>query len=804
MILKLIKKLFEPRADKYALAKPEGGGVAYPHINKKLEDRYLIEAISKPNKSLGIFLETNNQTRAGCIDLDTPRDGFTLEECLEVSERLKRVAESVNLTLHTEFSAGKGFHPWLFLDTPIPSDQMRSLLRGIARGAGIEAEEVFPNLSPETKCIKLPGSTNLKTGKVDLTSHINYVAKVHPIPAPIALRALKTPGADKTINQTPNTSQNVKNEGLNFTPACIEHLKQFGAPEGLTYNETNVLLSRFAISRGLEDAEAVSFAEAVAAKSEGKGFNKTYFERVSNFKSVYKSAQNHPQNYQFSCSYVLAKLDGKPPSSRGCIGDKCPLYSLTPAPKQSGGYPLTRLIFEAISQLTEARKEVIKSRIATEVGKKLQGLTQSPSSGSKISELKEKEVIKYFLTTPETILDFSHISTLGFISTHTDVLALLDEIEGLQLISEVTLGEYLAEVHLRGVEVELEKHKTEINPQRLDELYKVANRAKNLLERAAITDKYKSQHDLQAELFEELFENTQNSLPTPFSHLNKLLGGGFKAGKLYILSAPPANGKSTFCAQISDFLAIRKYRVLYVSFEMSRVQFFLNSLSRISKINSQKIDSKESFSRIKELGTALEKYHNYSEFLLIVEGDYLFDMRALQGAINQIKPDIVFIDYLQFMSTGVEKIDNNEVIRVSNVATGLKTLAISSGIPIVAISDMSKDSFKKLQAGKNPDLGDNRDSFKISHAADVAMVLLTSKAEAMDQLAVYQYYFPEREKQIMKLRNNYPISEELNETWGRLVITKNRGGRLGQPLFKYSRAIHTFLNIELEGNQNEF
>ena len=92
---------------------------------------------------------------------------------------------------------------------------------------------------------------------------------------------------------------------------------------------------------------------------------------------------------------------------------------------------------------------------------------------------------------------------------------------------------------------------------------------------------------------------------------------------------------------------------------------------------------------------------------------------VIRGKIDQYKPDMVIVDYLQLMSPN-QKADS-EVVRMKNLSRELKMLAIGDEIPIIAISSATPDDVNKLDTV--PTLGQTAWSRQIAYDADWVMAL---------------------------------------------------------------------------------
>ncbi len=181
---------------------------------------------------------------------------------------------------------------------------------------------------------------------------------------------------------------------------------------------------------------------------------------------------------------------------------------------------------------------------------------------------------------------------------------------------------------------------------------------------------------------------------------------------------------------------------------------------------------------------------------------------------KKLKPDLLIVDYLQLMTTGDEKLDNayQETLRVSKIATELKRLSRKADIPVIAISDINKNAYNEAQKGGDLDMGALRDSFKIAHSADVIMLLMSNnvtqiikdsdgnKSEvSITQLGILAEKMRginlEMSQYIEQLAHEYKLDKARADTYSRLIIAKNRTGRCGELLFRYSKAIHSFESL---------
>ena len=189
-----------------------------------------------------------------------------------------------------------------------------------------------------------------------------------------------------------------------------------------------------------------------------------------------------------------------------------------------------------------------------------------------------------------------------------------------------------------------------------------------------------------------------------------------KAGKLYVLAAPPGGGKTTLSTQIADHAAGLGIPTCYCALEMGRGQLFDYALSRRLGMNSAKVESRSFRTNDRDraaLALAAREYlETVAPFLTVIEGGWDTTAAQLAAWVAQARaryerapgePVLVVVDYLQLLNTGDEKLDSgpNETPKVSTVAVQLKQLARDTGAAVLALSDIIKsEQGDAIKSGK--------------------------------------------------------------------------------------------------------
>lgn len=228
----------------------------------------------------------------------------------------------------------------------------------------------------------------------------------------------------------------------------------------------------------------------------------------------------------------------------------------------------------------------------------------------------------------------------------------------------------------------------------------------------------------------------------------------FKPWELLILAARPSMGKTAFAINILEHSAIhQKKSVALFSLEMGSEQIVDRILSTASGVSMTKITKwrleSEDFSNI---GEAMEMLSGTKIF---IDDKWSTTIPQIKSKIRRLKIkeglDLVIIDYLQLMSGTSTGYSGNRVQEISEISRWLKELARELEIPILALSQLSREVEKRVD--KKPQLSDLRESGAIEQDADAVMMLHRE-----------DYYDPDTDKKgltdvcIRKNRNG-PVGE---------------------------------------------
>lgn len=239
------------------------------------------------------------------------------------------------------------------------------------------------------------------------------------------------------------------------------------------------------------------------------------------------------------------------------------------------------------------------------------------------------------------------------------------------------------------------------------------------------------------ELFSELKEKFLNpqlpGLPSGFFSLDKLTQG-FQKSDLIIIAGRPSMGKTALGLNIAlNSIKLSKLPILFCSLEMSKEQILYRLLSTETGINQMKLRSGKltqtdwiKLNKIMRILAKLPFFIDDTSNLSVQE----IRSKIKRVILEQVQIGLVIIDYLQLMKS-LDFKEGNRVQELSQITRYLKNLAKEFNIPIIALSQLSRNVDNRIN--QRPVLSDLRESGSIEQDADLVLLLYRSKLNASIQ-----------------------------------------------------------------------
>lgn len=217
-------------------------------------------------------------------------------------------------------------------------------------------------------------------------------------------------------------------------------------------------------------------------------------------------------------------------------------------------------------------------------------------------------------------------------------------------------------------------------------------------------------------------------VPSGFASLDKVTYG-WQPTDLIILAARPSVGKTAFALNLARSAALHPTKptgVGFFSLEMSAAQLVTRILSAESEILLEKITrGKLEEHEMKQLyKRGIDRLSNAPIYIDDTAGLNIFELRAKCRRLkNKHNVGIIIIDYLQLMTGTGENRNANREQEISKISRDLKGLAKELQVPIIALSQLSREVEKRKDGAKIPQLSDLRESGAIEQDADMVMFL---------------------------------------------------------------------------------
>jgi replicative DNA helicase len=225
---------------------------------------------------------------------------------------------------------------------------------------------------------------------------------------------------------------------------------------------------------------------------------------------------------------------------------------------------------------------------------------------------------------------------------------------------------------------------------------------------------------------ERLFQKKQavTGLPTGFVELDKLTSG-LQPSDLIIVAGRPSMGKTAFCLNIAQHVALSdggNAPVGIFSMEMSKEQLVMRLLSSESEVEFSKLRTGAlSSAEWPKLAQAADTLYKAPIFIDDSPSLGVLDLRARARRLKKEHDlGLLVIDYLQLMRGRVSGSDRREQ-EISEISRSLKALAKELNIPVVAISQLNR--MVEQREDKKPRLADLRESGAIEQDADLILFI---------------------------------------------------------------------------------
>jgi len=279
-------------------------------------------------------------------------------------------------------------------------------------------------------------------------------------------------------------------------------------------------------------------------------------------------------------------------------------------------------------------------------------------------------------------------------------------------------------------------------------------------------------------------------VPTGLRDLDDKLGG-LHQSDLIIIAGRPSMGKTSLATNIAFNAAQniqesdKKSSVAFFSLEMSSEQLSTRIISEQARIGSNDIRrgriSDEQFDQF------LETSKNISELPLFIDETPAISIAAMSNRARRIKRlhglDLIVVDYIQLMKGSLNNKDGR-VQEISQITQGLKAIAKELGLPVLALSQLSRQV--EQRDDHKPQLADLRESGSIEQDADVVMFVYR------------EGYYLQRKEPREATVEHAEWQAKMNEVahLAEIIIGKQRHGPIGKVTLEFEERFTKFKDTQ--------
>ena len=303
---------------------------------------------------------------------------------------------------------------------------------------------------------------------------------------------------------------------------------------------------------------------------------------------------------------------------------------------------------------------------------------------------------------------------------------------------------------------------------------------------------------------EEAYKNDGRitGLTTGLADLDEILSG-LHAGDLIVLGGRPSMGKTALADCIGMaaarhfMLSGKRKAVAMFSLEMPHRQLSMRRLATISGIPLE--DVKRGRLRRGDWESLLNARDDLKALPLITDDTSDLSVTEIRARSRRIARrrglGLVIVDHLGFVRGSTESKRNGETAVISEITKGLKQLAKDLGVPVLALSQLSRDLERRDD--KRPMLADLRQSGSIEQDADVVLFVYR-----------HQYYL-ERARPASRPGEKAEAFAEREQEWkdalskcenmADIIVAKHRNGRCGEVKTFFHGTRTVFENLQQGG-----
>lgn len=308
----------------------------------------------------------------------------------------------------------------------------------------------------------------------------------------------------------------------------------------------------------------------------------------------------------------------------------------------------------------------------------------------------------------------------------------------------------------RARQIQATLMETQYEPLTADNVDEVAEKLMaTLFEQSEVSQK-KGLQPLSAGVtawYMSLFKKRPDRADTGFRDLDYVLRGMF-AGNFTLLAARPAVGKTAFAVQIARHVAETGKVVNIYSCEMEQGEIIERMAADESGVDMDNlIDNETLQGKADAISDIAQAADRLSKLPINISDDASVTVAQIRSQCRMTKNlGLIVVDYIQLLKSSHKSESRN--VEVGEISRSLKMLANDLKVPVLALSQLSRDIEKRGAANKEPQMSDLRDSGSLEQDANKIMFM-------------------------------YQLDERENHKIVAVKVAKNRRGHVGEVQFLF-------------------
>lgn len=280
-----------------------------------------------------------------------------------------------------------------------------------------------------------------------------------------------------------------------------------------------------------------------------------------------------------------------------------------------------------------------------------------------------------------------------------------------------------------------------------------------------------------------IFSEKITGIPTGLTRLDWLLDG-WQPGDMYILAGRPKEGKSALAGNFSVAAAKAGFPVIIYNLEMKGRDTVLRIVSGECKRNLSPLSLRRNKPGKDELGHIIDIFGAVSNLPIWIDETAKITVSQILARTRRLQREhdikLVIVDYLQLM--GSDENARNREQEVSKISGGLKAIAKTLNIPVIALSQLTREPSRDKRV---PELHDLRESGSLEQDTDNAMFIWNPPdKEKMKLLEKYDFRFS----------TGIPVNEM--DKLRQILVKANRHGEIGGIYTYFNKDILSFYDLE--------